>query len=179
MRGQLECGRLRWQAGAARGPDGAERPRRPQRLEEALYRGDVDVDEDQQQASPRGVTGVEEVGGAGDSGGGGVPLRQERRGGRSHEGHHSRHLPRPVQQDFVDVGVLQGPGTIGAIVDRGLLGWQPRVGPVPDGPEPRASAMTAEEVGRWSLGEAWGEAQMRWERDAPWREEERDDGHVV
>jgi hypothetical protein len=86
---------------------------------------------------------------------------------------------RRVQQDLADVGVLQGPGTVGAVVDRGLLGWQPRAGPVPDGPEPRAGAMTAEEVGRWSLGEAWGEAWMRWERDTPWREEERDGGHVV
>jgi hypothetical protein len=157
------------------GPDGAERPGRPQRLEEALYRGDVDVDEDQRQAQPRGAGGVQEVGGAGDGGGGGVPLRQERRGGRRHEGRRSRHQPRPVQQDLAHVGVLQGPGTVGAVVDRGLLGWQPRAGPVPDGPEPRAGA--AEGVGRWSLGEEWGEARVRRERHEPRREEERGGGH--
>ena len=82
------------------GPDGPEDPGRPQRLEEALDWGDVDVDQHQRQPQPRGAGGVEKVEALPDGVAGGVPLGQVRGGGRRHEGSRGGDQPRPVQQDL-------------------------------------------------------------------------------
>ena len=71
-------------------PDGAEHSGRPQRLEEALDRGDVDVDQDERQAQPGGTGGVEKVGALPDGVAGGVPFRKESPRGRDEEGRGGR-----------------------------------------------------------------------------------------
>jgi hypothetical protein len=98
-------------------PDGAEDPDRPERLEEALDGRDVDVDEEQRQAQPRGG-----------------------------------HQAGAVQQDLADVGVLDGPGPVDAVVDCGL---------VADGPEPGAGAAAEEGSSAAFGGERWVGRQRR------------------
>ena len=60
---------------------------------------------------------------------------------------------------LADVGVLDGPGPVDAVVDGGLVG-EPGAGAVPGGPEPRAAAPEGGEGRRWIL-EAGDEARVR------------------
>jgi hypothetical protein len=131
-------------------PDGAEGPERPERLEEALDGRDVDVDEEQRQAQPRGAGCVEQVEALPD--GVGAALREEDGGGRGHEGRGGGHQAGAVQQDLADVGVLDGPGPVDAVVDCGL---------VADGPEPGAGAAAEEGSSAAFGGERWVGRQRR------------------
>lgn len=72
---------------------------------------------------------------------------------------------------LADVGVLDGPGPVDAVVDGGLVG-EPGAGAVPGGPEPPAAAAEDGEGRRWILGDG-GEAGARWQRHETRREEDR------